>query len=438
MRRLLLCLALAALFLATSCSPATSPSGGTDPIGNAELDGEFDADSGHFTLTIIDDSDPDNGPPLHVELIGGELTLNPEDDTLSLNVAIRNLGAPLHPALIVWITDLTPAFVTVLNPDAIRPNPDAADLLPLAYGFDYSELLGDDDVLSTGELSGSREWLFHDPGLGSFSFGARLEAGLEPDLPRIAGRCFVDLNHDGLPGPGEPPLPAELRLTGPAGEATILFTDPHGGYAFPVLETGLYRLDCFPLEGPESPPELPWRFTTPNPLELLLLPGPDGLPISFLHAHFGAYRGGPDPPPVRFTDLPPDSLHFAHWQLLNAEIHGDRIDLHLGFSGCQPEHPFSLWISQGFMESWPVQVNAVLVHELDEDCDAWWQAERGFDLRPLKDAYLEAYGEPALLIMNLIDFQGEAHPLEYWIGEPDSLPLGLPYRSRASSPSRFH
>ena len=55
MRRLLLCLALAALFLATSCSPATSPSGGTDPIGNAELDGEFNADSGHFTLTIIDD-----------------------------------------------------------------------------------------------------------------------------------------------------------------------------------------------------------------------------------------------------------------------------------------------------------------------------------------------------------------------------------------------
>ncbi len=213
---------------------------------------------------------------------------------------------------------------------------------------------------------------------------------------------------------------AQILLVTPTGESILSFTNPDGSYLFPVFETGLHRLECFPIE------ENIWHFTTPNPLALLLTPAPNGLPNSFLAAHFGAAHSGLPLPPVRFTDLPPDSLHFAPWQLLSAEVHGDRIGLELGFSGCQPDHPFSLWISGGFMESEPVQVNAVLVHELEEDCDAWWHVERGFGLMPLREAYIEAYGEPGLLIMNLIDFQGESHPLEYRIGEGDSLTTGNP------------
>jgi len=422
MRRVPIILCLAALLLMTSCSPATSPSGGSDPTGSANLGGDFDGES--FVLYVIDPGDPDEDSPLHVELIGSDLVVDPVDQTISLQVAIHNLGEPLFPALMVWLSDFLPPSVTVQNPDVMLPDPQGNDVLPWAYGFDYSELLGEDGVLSEGEISGEREWIFGDPGLLPFSFAARLEAGLQPNLPRIEGRCFVDENRDGMPGPGEPPLHAEVLMVTPAGEHMVAFTGPEGRYSFPVFEAGLYGLHCFPLWGPETPPEFPWHFTTPNPLSVILPPGPEGLPEGFHDAHFGAVREWQPLPPVRFTDLPPDSLHFAPWTLIEAGIHGDRMDLHLGFSGCQPEQPFTLWISGGFMESWPVQVNAVLVHDVDEDCDAWWQDEIAYDLTPLRNAYLEGYGEPGLLLVNLIDFQGAAHQLEYAIGMWDSIQAG--------------
>lgn len=415
MRRSLAILTCWALVLSLGgCTPATSPTGAAGPTGNVNLGGDYDAEAGTFLLRVLEDP----GQLLHVELIGEELLIDPVAETVTLQVRIRNLAAALHPPLTVWIRSFTPPGVTPLNADYVIPGPDDVDLLPLEFGFDYSNLLGDDGVLTTGELSGARSWIFHDPGLASFSFGARLEAGLEPDLPRIAGRCFMDWNRNGIPEPGEPPFAGEVELRKPSGEATVAIVGPEGHYAFHTLETGLHRLRCMP----QLPPGPPWIFTTPNPLELLLTPGPDGLPLGFHDAHFGVFRDDLEIPPVRFTDLPPDSLHYAHWQLLGLGIEADRMDFHLGYSGCQPDHPFSLWISGGFMESWPVQVNAVLVHELDEECDAWFEGERHFDLMPLKEAYLEAYGEPAVLIVNLIDFQGAVHPVEYLIEDSDSLP----------------
>lgn len=419
MRRILITLCLATIFLVTSCSPATSPSGGGDLTGSANLGGDFDGES--FLLYVIDGSDPDEGPLLHVELIGSDLVIDPADQSLSLQVAIRNLGEPLHPSLIVWLSDFLPASVTVRNPDIMLPDPQGNDVLPWAYGFDYSDQLGEDGVLSHGEISGEREWVFNDPGLLSFSFRARLEAGLQPDLPRIEGRCFVDDNRDGMPSPGEPPLHAEVLMTTPAGESAIVFTDPDGHYAFPVFDAGLHTLHCFPVWGPETPPELPWQFTTPNPLSVILVPGPDDLPEGFHDAHFGAVHEDPGMPAVQFTDLPPDSLHFGSWSYLGAEILGNHIDIHAGYSGCEPEQPFTLWISGGFMESWPVQVNAVLVHDVEQDCDAWWESELRFSLVPLRHAYMEAYDVPGTLIVNLIDYNGESYPIEYHIGMPDSI-----------------
>ena len=67
------------------------------------------------------------------------------------------------------------------------------------------------------------------------------------------------------------------------------------------------------------------------------------------------------------------------------------LQLEVGYSGCQPEHPFSLWMSGGFMESMPVQANIVPVHELAEDCDAAFTGARVFNLWPLRERFLEAY-----------------------------------------------
>ena len=129
-----------------------------------------------------------------------------------------------------------------------------------------------------------------------------------------------------------------------------------------------------------------------------------------------------DPEPVVFTDLPPDSLHYAPWSLIEASIEGDILNLHVGFSGCQPDHPWTFHISGGFMESWPVQVNGVLVHELYEDCEAYFETWLHFNLLPLKIEYIRIYGQDELIILNVIDFQGEVHPLEYRIDTLTAVP----------------
>jgi hypothetical protein len=224
-----------------------------------------------------------------------------------------------------------------------------------------------------------------------------------------------------MPQPGEPPLPAGVivALT-PAGDEVAVHPDPRTGrYALPVRLAGLYELTWeLPWAIPVPPP-----FTTPNPLEVLVTPGPDGEPQGFEEAHFGVRR--PDDPPgprvVEFSDAPLDSLHHAHWTLQEAWAHMRKLHLRVGFSGCQPDHPFALYAVGGFMESEPPQIDLVLVHELEEDCDAWFQRGLVFDMSPLYERYLDAYG-PGELIMNLHDFEGGVEPFEVWIGWDDEDP----------------
>ena len=61
--------------------------------------------------------------------------------------------------------------------------------------------------------------------------------------------------------------------------------DEVGAFRFMVDDVGLYRLRL------ESLVDCPVCYTTPNPLEVLLTPGPDGRPESFGQAVFGGYCG---------------------------------------------------------------------------------------------------------------------------------------------------
>lgn len=145
-------------------------------------------------------------------------------------------------------------------------------------------------------------------------------------------------------------------------------------------------------------------------------PAVDDDPIHTLSTHS-------ENPPVVFTELPAEDLHFAPWNLIAASIEGDRLDLHVGFSGCQPDHPWTFYISGGFMESWPIQVNGVLVHEVEESGLAYFETTLSFDLLPLKAAYLESYGPGDVLILNLIDFENATHPIEYPIDVMTGIPI---------------
>ena len=378
----------------SGCSDSTKPASSGGDEGEALVAGNLDPHAGTFVLRSLDEPIPGTDRPVPIQLIGSNLQIDPESETVSLDVALRNRWtAPLFAPAMVWLSDFTPEDITVLNPDLIAvpigipppwdglvwdsqvaggelvgdPQDDPLDNPefdpPPVYGFVYSELLGD-GILEPGETSAAKTWEFHVPGLVAFSFAARATFGLVPDLPRIAGICFEDVNRNGQLDSRDQPLPGgRVVMHDPTGQMMITHPNHMGEYVFPVHVPGLYSLTYHPqLDVWYCLP----HFTTPNHLEVMLPPLPDGQPVSFLEAHFGFYCDTPPSiPPVILTDVPMDSLVGAPYHLLGLELEGNILHLAVGFSGCQPEHPFTLYMPGGFMESLPVQANLVLVHELD-------------------------------------------------------------------------
>lgn len=405
-------LLLGALALA-GCSDSTGPGDDAADLARIGAEGDLDPVDGTFVLKTLDLPPPWDGPPIRIQLIGSNLQVGNSAETVSLDVAIRSLHPdPLFAPAAVWVEGFDPAGVSLTNADWVLSPPAKAQSDSFAYferfGFDYADLLGD-GVLDPDETSEFRTWVFHDPGLGSFSFQGWAEFGTAPDLPRLAGRCFIDEDGDGAPQPEEPPLGgAYVLVTLPDGGLADVMPGPDGRWSLPVEQPGFYEVRC----------ELMWMmpvlpcWTTPNPREILLTPEPNGSPQSFDRAHFG-YCAPPshDPPPIVFTDAPPDSLHMAPWTLIDASVEGRRtLRLHVGYSGCEPDHPWTLFAHAGYLESMPLQSNIVLRHELDEDCDAAFDTDLLFDLTPLWEDFLATFG-PGELIMNLIGYDGTVTPI---------------------------
>jgi hypothetical protein len=105
--------------------------------------------------------------------------------------------------------------------------------------------------------------------------------------------------------------------------------------------------------------------------------------------------------------LPRDS-----WQLSNARIDGDTLHLRISHGGGCARHGYGLVAWNGWMESNPVQVGVVLLHESNDDpCDALLSPNLRFDLKPLRDAFVEAYGGPGgTIIINLDNPSGAPTP----------------------------
>jgi hypothetical protein len=158
-----------------------------------------------------------------------------------------------------------------------------------------------------------------------------------------------------------------------------------------VKHPGLYTLTYIPP--PTLAPFAPIVFTTPNPLEVLLPPGPDGLPTPFLDANFGVHSPNAPIGLVKITDRNPADIPTDPYHLGSAQLRGTILILdELGFSGCSGGHPFDLYMAGGFAESNPVQATLVLSHDdLGELCDAYFEERRYFELAPIVALYREMY-----------------------------------------------
>jgi len=421
--RLLLLLSMLILALLSGCSDSTAPPEDKDNI--------LDPGDGSFALKDLTIPVP-WGPPVLLRLEGSNMAADPADGTVSLDVRVRNLsdralGAPLT----VWLSDFSPADVAPLNADLVPGDdpvwPAGVDSTGvwMTWGYDYAGLIGDDGALAPGETSESKTWIFQDPALASFAFAARADVGGDPGAAHLGGRCFLDQNYNGLPDQGEESFTAGwVTVTGPDDFWFTASPEPDGRYAVPLYQPGLYELT---FETYAMTP-MPLVFTTPNPLTVMIVAGPDGTLHSYLDAHFGVAPDWFPPPsvlPIWFTELPPEALHVAPWNFLDASVEGALMTFHVGYSGCSPEHPFALWMSGEFQESQPPRATITLVNELAEDCDAYFEQWSTFDLGPLYRRYMESYG-PGELILDVRGPDGFSTLMKIGIALPDSVDPGDP------------
>ena len=425
-------LGVALMIAVSGCNESTTPAE-TATEGGVEFDGKLDPTGSSFVLKRLETPLPGR-IMVRVDLVASNLRSDASQGIVSLDVAIRNAGGlPLHAAAILWLQRFIPASLTVANADLQR----GSDLGPagdstrvVAWGFDYSDLLGDDAVLMPGETSARKTWIFRDPGLQSFSFAAHAQFGMQPDRPHISGSVFHDDNRNGRRDRGEGPFWGSVSMLAPSGDALRTVTDTAGAYRFPIDAAGLYELtyrshlrDGEPDPRPNDPPEptplaVVVCVTTPNPLHVIVAAGPDGEPASFEHADFGVAPAPcdsfPGIPLLRMTDLQPGDLEQDPYTLIDAKLAGDVLSLRAGFSGCSPDHPFQLYASRGFMESNPVQTWALLVHDdRGELCDAWFERTLQFDLSPLRAEHIRAYGRAGVVVVRFRDSNGNETRFEF-------------------------
>jgi hypothetical protein len=90
-------------------------------------------------------------------------------------------------------------------------------------------------------------------------------------------------------------------------------------------------------------------------------------------------------------------------EILEASLEAPLLDLTVRYSGGCARHAFDLVVASGWKESYPVQVDVDLAHEDPGDpCDALPTETLRFDLTPLREAYVEAYGSgPGAIAMQL-------------------------------------
>ena len=104
-------------------------------------------------------------------------------------------------------------------------------------------------------------------------------------------------------------------------------------------------------------------------------------------------------------------------------IENDVLTLTLSYSGGCARHDFTIFTSSHFLESYPVQLNAHLVHDAHDDpCEAYPTEQYEFDLSPIRMLYQAAYRmDEGVVLLSLqgpapsrsFPNQGFAYPVYY-------------------------
>lgn len=404
-------LALAALALPLALLACERSTGPGDPTsGDASFDGSFDPDANSFVLQRITVTPPGSSP-LRVDLVGTNLVVDPDQGRVSVDVAVRNAGdEDVFAPGTIWLEDFRPRSVHPVNADVHLPSTDA--VTGGTFGYRYDDEFGD-DRLNPGETSAPKTWIFEDPGAAPFSFAARAEFATAPRA-RLSGVVFIDENRNGVRDDGEAPLEGGwvAQITTP--EGLVWEAEPRDGgrYVFSIESPGLYRVRLLVLI--ESPV---YCLTTPNPLEVLLPPRPDGGVQSYGDANFG-FVFGPcvEPlPRVILTNRDPDTIEPQDmYTLEELRVEGDVLVLRVGFSGCSADHPFALYAANEPLHppaegpGLPVLLPWMrLMHDDGgELCDAYFVRTIAFDLSPLREFQ-------TAMTVDFFDWYGEPHPFFY-------------------------
>ncbi len=402
---------LAGLFAGcSSTDPADTDRDLVDP--EVWFDGDFDGDG--MVLTRTETFGP-GGILVTLELFASDLEFDSTTNQLQVTVHVRNTSrTDLHAPGRVGIGEF--------NPDSIRPlNATSTEEQVGRWWYDYSNALGEDDILSAGEESDGVLWILQLPGPESFSFAAVARFAGEPERAVLGGRVFHDNNRDGQPDRDEPGGFGTIHVIYPDGREMRTRPDQAGWWQLPVQVTGLYTVRWI---APPTASILPVCLTTPNPLQVILTPGPDALPRSFREAHFGIDPlpciGG-DMMPIMLSEVPLDSLQSDHWMLIGIEhrrevdVLRERLEITVGFSGCGPEHPLVFAVHGRPAQGDPIagdpvpgdptvgpaprMLATVLHDDLDELCDAWWQQTRNVDVRQLRAIWAEMVGPNVPLVI---------------------------------------
>lgn len=261
----------------------------TDTTAFAPMEGAGRIDpgtGGDYLLSTVD-----MGPRLRgfVEVWAYNLAIE-SDSAVGFDLVLVNAtNGAISPPLQFVITSIVPRTVECLNPDGYL-----RDRLPF---FDFSDDMGDDGLLTSGEATAPVRVRFRWPEPTAFSIGFRIVTGELIERGVIAGVVFVDVDEDGVYDDGEPGIPGvpiEVRNvpsdSAAAGTAVLVRTDRLGRYAAGGLSAGVYRVEAL------VPPDA--KLSTPNPLLVVLAALPDGTVGSFLHGHFGVILVAPPPLPV--------------------------------------------------------------------------------------------------------------------------------------------
>lgn len=266
------------------------------------------------------------GVPVRVELIGSNLRTEPDPVTagvaILLDVAVRNAGdVPLYAPAEIAISELT-GGAGFAAPDWMAcPRPSPGGNQGCVFGIFYADLLGPDATLAAGEVSAARTWRFPMAKAAPFSFALRARFGLEPDRPHIAGIAFFDFNENGRHDPNEGPAGGmTVRVTGPGHEGTEVMVRDNGEWSGFVGEPGLYLLNATP-----PPTFAAVHFTTPNPLQVVLTPGANGITESFEAADFGLANDTAVVQPVILYPGDPASLKRDYYTFATGGVDADGI-----------------------------------------------------------------------------------------------------------------